>query len=580
VPKYVVRRASVVALAAASPLLAQDARPVRANTSPSGRRIVECVGQRVDSIYITTEAPTVASLQRVPAIAAIARQVHAVTRPEIVRRYLLLERGDACSELRRAESERILRAQPFIAESAISVVANDSGGVDLEVLTTDETAIVFGAAVRAKSPVFSSVLFGNANIGGQGVFGAMNWRYGEGFRSAVSGRVTDNQFMGEAMVGTLEAERAERGGTWRAELMRPYYTDLQRLAWHSQAGMSKTWVELRQPDGLRPAVMLTRNYFDIGALGRIGSPGRLTLLGASITGDDEVSGNRLTVGDTGVVTDVGPVPGIYVPHRVARVNLLIGIRNLSFTRRIGLDALTAVEDVPLGVQVGGLIGHTVNALGSRDDDTFASSDLFLGVRTRMGIGRLQMRAEARRLQGSDIWDGLLVSSRFTNITQRSAWHQYMMRVDWSTTHRQRRPFQLLLGVPEAGIRGFEQSQLAGAHRVVFHFDDRYVIGRPFNLADAGLAWFADIGRQWAGDVPFGTTTPIKGSVGISVLGAIPIRSNRIWRADLALPVGSGAGSRVTVTFSNYDRSTVLYREPNDVNDAREPTVPRSIFAWP
>src|SRR5207244_9692056 len=132
----------------------------------------------------------------------------------------------------------------------------------------------------------SAVLLGNANVGGQGVFAAGSWRYGEGFRSAVSARMTDNQFLGQAMLATVEGERAERGGAWRAEFMRPYYTDLQRVAWHTQAGMSKTLVELRRPDDLRPAVQLTRNYFDVGALTRLGPPGRFTLLGASITSDD------------------------------------------------------------------------------------------------------------------------------------------------------------------------------------------------------------------------------------------------------------------------------------------------------
>ncbi len=573
-------RSAQLSLSLACSMRAQGVKPAQVTFAPSGRETTQCTGQRVDSIRIYPDAPTVASLQRVPAVATLARQIHVTTRTEVIRRYLLLEPGDACSEIRRAESERILRAQPFIAESDIYVLPNDIGGVDLEVRTTDETAIVFGAAVRARSPIFSSILAGNANIGGQGIFGAMSWRYGEGFRSAVSARATDNQFLGEAMVATLEAERAERGGAWRAEFMRPYYTDLQRIAWHAQAGMSKTWVELRRPDGLRPSFMLTRNYFDAGAIARIGPPGRFTLLGASVTSDDEASGTRLTTGDTGVVKDVGPVPRIYVPHRVARVNLLAGVRDISFVRRIGLDALTAVEDVPVGIQIGGLIGRTVRAIGSRDADTFASADLYAGAMSGIGIIRMQVRGEARRLLGNNEWDGVLMSSRLTHTLQFSATHENLIRVDFSGTYRQRTPYQLLFGIQEGGVRGFENSALSGAQRLVVRGEERFVLGRPFNLADAGIAFFADAGRQWAGDVPFGSTTPIKGAIGIGVLAAVPPHSGRMWRADIALPLGSGAGGRWTVTFSNFDRSNFQYREPNDVSGAREPTVPRSIFQWP
>ena len=574
-------RATGLALASAFSLGAQGNRtPIRASVTPNGRVTALCAGQRIDSIFVYPEAPTVSGLQRVPALAALARQIHATTRPEVIKRYLLLQPGDACSEIRRAESERILRAQSFIAESDVFAVLNDSGGVDLEVHTTDETSIVFGGSVRARSPMLTSVLAGNANIGGEGVFGSVGWRYGEGFRSAVSARVTDNQFLGEPMIATIEGERAQLGGTWRTELMHPFLTDLQTVAWHTQAGNSKTFVELRRPDGVRPSVMLMRQYFDAGAIARLGPPGRFLLMGGSITSDDESSGQRLTTSDTGVITDVGVLPRTYASHRVARLNLLAGVRNISFVRRVGLDALTSVQDVPVGVQLGGLIGRTVRGLGSRDDDTFISGDLYAGATSMLGIVRLQARGEARRELGANQWDGVLSTARLTHTLQFSWWHENQVRLEWSSTWRQRTPFQLLFGMPEGGVRGFEESSLAGGQRFVGRIDERFVLGRPFNLADVGVALFTDVGRQWAGDVPFGRTTPVKGSVGIGLLAAVPPRSGRLWRADLALPLGSDAGARWTITVSNYDRSSFVFREPNDVNDAREPTVPRSIFTWP
>jgi hypothetical protein len=68
----------------------------------------------------------------------MATAIHTTTQPNVIHRFLLLAEGDACDELRRAESERILRAQPFIAEATVRVVANANGGVDLDVVTTDE----------------------------------------------------------------------------------------------------------------------------------------------------------------------------------------------------------------------------------------------------------------------------------------------------------------------------------------------------------------------------------------------------------------------------------------------------------
>src|SRR4051812_39778304 len=89
--------------------------------APSGRPEVVCAGQRVDDIIVYTDAPAMRNLDRVPPLARAARQLHRTTRPDVVRRFLLLEPGHACDELRRAESERILRAQTFIAEARVFV---------------------------------------------------------------------------------------------------------------------------------------------------------------------------------------------------------------------------------------------------------------------------------------------------------------------------------------------------------------------------------------------------------------------------------------------------------------------------
>jgi hypothetical protein len=64
------------------------------------------------------------------------------------------------------------------------------------------------------------------------------------------------------------------------------------------------------------------------------------------------------------------------------------------------------------------------------------------------------------------------------------------------------------------------------------------------------------------------------------MAAVPQHSARLWRMDFAVPVTRGAGARWTVRFSNGDRTAFVFRTPRDVEQARETTVPSSIFAWP
>ena len=570
-------RATALAAAPVLSLAAQEPAPV---LSPSGRRVVPCIGQPISQITIYAEAPSVASLRRVPVIARLARTLHATTQIDIIERFLLFKAGDHCSELRRAESERILRAQPFIAEADVFMVGNDDGTLDAEVRTSDEASIVLGASVRARSPNVSSLLLGNANLGGQGMYVSGSWRSGDGFRDGFAGRLIDNQFLGQTIVAALEGERASIGGSWRAQAGRPFFTDLQRVAWRARSGMARDLVELRRPDGARPSVELQRRYFDVGGIARVGAPGRLGLFGLSISGDDEEPGNRLIIADSGVARDLGPVPRSYQSHRIARGNLLLGVRDIHYERRPGLDALTATQDVPLGVQLGTQIGRSLEALGAREEDFFLAGDLYVGLSSLNTVTRIQLQGEGRRQTGGAAWDGILTTGRVTHQRRFNASHTEQAVLEWAGGFQQRTPFQLLLGVSESGIRGYENSTFAGGRRLIARLEHRYTYGPVKKLADAGVAVFADAGRQWAGDVPFGVTTPVKASVGVSLLAAVPPHSARLWRADLAVPLNRGAGAAWTLKFTNADRTAFVFRDARDVASGRELTVPSSIFAWP
>jgi hypothetical protein len=566
---------------AAIPLGSLRAQEVlRPPVAPSGRLTTACNGQRIDDIVIYSEAPSVANLQRVPVLARIARSLHATTRTDLIRRFLLLEETQPCSELRRAESERILRAQPFIADADVFVIPNDHGGVELEVRTSDEVSIVFGGSVRAQSPNLSFLLLGNANLAGQGVFVSGAWRDGLDLRDAWTLRLEDHQFLGKPWVFSSEFERATLGGSYRIEGTQPFLTDLQRVAWRVRTGMSKGYVELRMPGDDTPTLATERTYFDIGGIIRVGPPGRLSLFGASLTGDDERTGDRLLLPKDGLLVDVGQSPRIYPAHKIARANLLWGVRDIRFVRKEGLDALNATQDVPIGFQLGTLFGRSVAMLGAREDDIFMAGDLYIGATKGIATLRVQAQGEGRRGSGISQWDGVLTTGRVTHYLKFSPWHLNQATIEWSGGYRQRTPFQLLIGVPDGGVRGYEESRLAGGQRIVARLEERFRLGKVSDFADAGIAVFADAGRMWAGDVPFGTNTGVKSSVGFSILGAAPIHSARMWRVDFAVPVSSEANARWTIKVSNIDRTQFVFREARDVFVGRELTVPSSIFAWP
>ncbi len=149
---------------------------------------VACAGQRLDSIVVRSAQRTVNGVLRLPVVAEVAQLYHVTTRDHVIRDYLLLSPGDSCEELRRAESERILRAQPFIAEASIQTIAGAEGGVVLVVQTVDEAPLVLTGQFIARDPPFRAIKVGDSNVDGQAVYLAGSWQDGtRGYRDGFGG---------------------------------------------------------------------------------------------------------------------------------------------------------------------------------------------------------------------------------------------------------------------------------------------------------------------------------------------------------------------------------------------------------
>jgi hypothetical protein len=95
---------------------------------------ISCDGKVVSAIAITPRDPSFISVPR--RLRRLARSVgllHTTTKAEVIGRFLLLEVGQRCTERQRAESERILRLQPFLADATVRAVPDSAGGVRVEV---------------------------------------------------------------------------------------------------------------------------------------------------------------------------------------------------------------------------------------------------------------------------------------------------------------------------------------------------------------------------------------------------------------------------------------------------------------
>jgi outer membrane protein assembly factor BamA len=105
---------------------------------------------------------------------------------------------------------------------------------------------------------------------------------------------------------------------------------------------------------------------------------------------------------------------------------------------------------------------------------------------------------------------------------------------------------------------------------------------PWLSRRAGIAMgvFADAGRIWAGDVPYGVTTPMRASVGFSLMGSYPVSSKRMYRLDVGFPLNPARFEQgIAFRLTSGDRTGLFWSEPSDVERARAGTGPVSLMRW-
>lgn len=562
--------------------LAATARP--GGTQPVGREVVECRGQPITTITIETRPPfTPDRSDFVTRTAQAVRNIHATTRGSVVRRYLALSEGMPCSELRRTESERILRAQPFISDAAVTAYSDGPDAVAIHVTTVDELSLVIGGSASGSSPYVRAIKLGNQNLFGGGIYGAAHWRDGARFRDGYGVRLVHHQLFGRPYMLEFDAVRRNVGHDLYVEASHPFLTELQRIAWRTHYGVRDGYVHFLRQSDTAAWVALRQTHADVGGVIRLGGPGRLTLLGGSLSQERDHPGASPVVLDAGIIR---PDTGLslverYPMRRQTRVNALWGFRDLRFMRVTGFEVLDGVQDVARGVQISGLLGRGMTFLDKRSDrGIFLSTNLYGGFGSPALFGSLDVSFEARREAELRSWLGVISSGRLAVYSRRSSRRTIVSSTEWTGGVRSRVPFQLTFTDREGGLRGFRNSRVGGGHRLVTRLEDRYLSGGFRRYATFGVAGFTDIGKLWPGDAPYGVNSRVSASVGLSLLASVPPRSQRLLRLDVAYPLNPDAGRRWEVRVTAQNAARLVWREPRDVRNARERSVPGNLFNWP
>ncbi len=485
----------------------------------------------------------------------LANILHVRTKEAFIRAELLVREGDCYDALRLAESGRLLREYSFISRADVFGLRQSDGSWHVVVDTTDEWTIEANVRVNFEEGVeFRGADLTEENLFGRGVTLGGFLRSRDDQRD-IGGSVGTPRLLGTRLDGFISAGTTRVGGFFRDQILYPFVGEIGRYAGRQLYSRREDRFTYWTSSGTAVLLPVDREVFDVTLAGRLGEPG-LTILGLGLSRESlsfpgyPNSVELATSGDFGETEPADPETAALLASQtrfadVTRLNLLVGRRNIRFTRRGGLDALSGVEDVAVGLDVGLTVGFAVGGSspeGEGVDDLYTRLQLFGGGEAGPLFVNLKGRIEGRQILGNsaegDGWRDVIAEVDGLLYIQPDSWarHTFFARASGSGGWHLGLPFQLTLGGPE-GVRGYREERFPGAHRLVFTLEDRILISWPApNLFDFGFTLLADVGRTWAGDVPFGVDSGWRGAVGAGLRIGFPAGTRGIIRIDLAAPV--------------------------------------------
>jgi surface antigen-like variable number repeat protein len=453
-----------------------------------------------------------------------ADHLHRTTRPEVVQRQLLFKSGDPFSPAVLAESERLLRANPYLFDAQIRPVRYQDGRVDLEVVTHDVWTLRAGVSLnRAGGKNSTNFALQDSNFLGTGKDLTL-WRIDTVDRISTLLRYRDPALFQTR--GQLEVSYADYsdGNSQRFELERPFYSLDAR--WEAALRLRR----FDRIDSLYTAGQIFAAF-------RHGME-RLEVEGGTSPGLAGGATHRWRLGFTFERDHFDYAPGgDSTPAPPDRRNLAypwIGFEYVEdgFVTEHQLDQIQRAEDLNLGRQFHARFGWSSPSLGADHGRLIGEAATTLGWRP--GAGQLLLASA----EGASRWwrngaENLLVSGRLRYYAREFGRHLFYAALEGDVAHALDPENQLLLG-GDSGLRGYPLRFQDGDRRVLLTLEQRFFSAREyFHLLHAGAAVFFDAGSAWFA----GSDRQLLRDVGIGLrVGSNRSAQGTMVHLDLAFPL--------------------------------------------
>jgi hypothetical protein len=473
----------------------------------------------------------------------LANSLRFQTREAVIRRFLLFHEGDPYNATRIEETERNLRALPFVKSASIAVYPPRNGLVDVEVVTQDSWTTEPGVNLGGKGGATTyGVDLKEKDFLGSGRQVALAYAKGTE-RTVRQAEYRDPYFLGNYWNGVLRYADNSDGSEQEIQIGRPFFSFV--TPWATDIALDN----LRQDERI----------FDEGReISRFHQKHQEVLLdyGRALVATD-IEAQRVTAGfhllrdrfspdrgDPALVPDMRNFRYLFARFEMDQNDFL----KLNYVNRD-----IRFEDFDLGRNLALEAGVSPAFLGVPRTTEYVRASAAQGWRLfSRAFLQAQVSYETRFEEGSTRNQILSAMAFFAYRFDTRTIQTFVSRLQVDRGWRLDRDVQFFAD-GDNGLRGYPLHAYAGNRRVLWNLEHRIFSGKEYlQLVSPGAVVFADLGGAVPDGRPF-RTSDVKSDVGIGLRASISrAATNSVVRIDLAYPLNRDpfGRRRFIVSFSS------------------------------
>ena len=464
----------------------------------------------------------------------LANRLHFNTREKVLRDLLVIKPGERLTAAQLSESERLLRAKPYLYDARVLPRRVCGETVDVDVVTRDVWTLLPRVSFdRAGGDNSYGIGVSDPSVFGTGKNVSMGYNKDRD-RSGVDFLYEDPNVRGSRVAFAVFLEDNDDGSRQLLDVRRPFFSLDARYA------LGLRLDNIDRQEGLFLLGNEVSKFRDETVFGEASGGWSRGLQSGRV--------GRWNVGYTYDDHTFEPLPGVTAPDPFPNDRRYaypwLGYESIKerFETTRNFDRFHRTEDLNFGKRWTARLGWSHEAFGADDE-----SRLVL----RGGYTNVSRIREAHLFRYGFDLNGFLnldrdeeedvVANAFGRYNFARSEHR-ALSVSLGATYVRNLPAdkQLLLG-GDTGLRGYPSRYQQGDKRFLVTLEERFFTDMYlFQLARVGYAIFADVGRAWASDAPGGDEFGVLADVGVGLrLESTRTRRDRILHLDLAFPLVDG-----------------------------------------